>query len=77
MVVRLKAESVRVASGDERVAGVQTPIVPDGTVHALGGDDEPLCGAKVTPLYLVEWEWNELNDLLKCAVCATLVQSGL
>jgi hypothetical protein len=75
--VRLKAESVRVGSDGEPVAGARMPVVPDGTVHALGADDEPMCGATVTPLYLVEWEWNELNDLLRCPDCATLMQSGL
>jgi hypothetical protein len=31
----------------------------------------------VTPLHLVEWEWDQLNDLMQCPVCATLAQTGL
>jgi len=24
----------------------------------------------------VEWEWDQLNDLMKCSVCATLAQTS-
>ena len=71
--VRLKAERVKTLRGP----GEPARDVPDGLVHRLDNADEPLCGAAVTPLYLVEWEWDQLNDLMQCPVCATLVQSSL
>ena len=70
--VRLKAERVTTLRGP----GEPEREVPDGLVHRLENADEPLCGAAVTPLYLVEWEWDQLNDLMKCSVCATLAQTS-
>ena len=71
--VRLKAERVKTQRGP----GEPARDVPDGLVHRLDNADEPLCGAAVTPLHLVEWEWDQLNDLMQCPVCATLAQTGL
>ena len=71
--VRLKAERVKTLRGP----GEPARDVPDGLVHRLDNADEPLCGAAVTPLYLLEWEWDQLNDLMQCPVCATLAQTGL
>jgi len=31
----------------------------------------------VTPLYLVEWEWDQLNELLMCPDRASLVQTSV
>jgi hypothetical protein len=59
-----------------RIPGEPTRDVPDGRVHRVDDADEPLCGAAVTPLYLLEWEWDQLKDLMKCPVCATLAQTG-
>ena len=70
--VRLKAERVKTLRRPDEPA----QEVPDGRVHRLDDAGEPLCGAAVTPLYLLEWEWNELNDLMKCPVCATLVEAS-
>ena len=70
--VRLKAERVKTLPSP----GGPALEVPDGRVHRLDDADEPLCGAAVTPLYLLEWEWNELNDLMKCPVCATLAEAN-
>ena len=70
--VRLKAERVKTLRGP----GEPARDVPDGLVHRLDNADEPLCGAAVTPLYLLEWEWDQLNDLMQCPVCATLAQTG-
>ena len=50
---------------------------PTGWFIAWTTRMNPLCGAAVTPLYLVEWEWDQLNDLMQCPVCATLAQTGL
>jgi hypothetical protein len=75
--VRVKAESVRAVPQAEQGAGPVAGLVPAGDVHLMDADDEPLCGATVTPLYLLEWEWNEFNDLMMCPECATLAESRL
>ena len=71
--VRLKAQRVKTLQGP----GEPARVVPDGLVHRLDDADQPLCGVGVTPLYLVDWEWDQLNDLMQCPVCATLVQTSL